>query len=62
MRGTIAFIAALAAFPVPVGIMLLPILGLADTTYTFDLFKTWLAYAGPLAGMVLGHYFKSPMG
>jgi hypothetical protein len=58
VREFIAIIATLAAFVVPVGIMILPILGLSEFAYAFDMIKTWLAFIGPMASLIIGFYFK----
>lgn len=56
-RALIAIIAAVAAFVVPVVMLIAAILGLADLTQTHEVIKTWLAYIGPFAGTVIGYYF-----
>lgn len=58
IRGSIALLACFSAFIVPVGIMSLGVLGLADFDAIVEVLKTWLAFIGPFAGAVIGFYFR----
>jgi hypothetical protein len=58
MQATIALLACLAAFVVPVGLMLMPILGLSEHGQIMEVIKAWLAYIGPFAATIIAFYFK----
>jgi len=57
IRAFIALVATVSALIAPLLMLTSAILGFSDFSQTMELIKTWLAYVGPFAGVVIGYYF-----